>query len=243
MFRLFIDKQHQHLGKDVFDKDRPGHLGEAGYKGAMLKAFEYVKETMGRRIDADYLIALHAKCTEGVKAYKYVPGSYGYDYVSIDEGFKNFRSFGFDFCKISLEAIDELEKEKLLIQSDKPRADYLSTYHDEKIYSGYTDNVTEAQARDKVNAFCNRCYKELETAQDKMIPMIRLCGALEIYHVFDDGNGRMLYALKDKMLMENDFDPAILDDPYIFDGYFSEREMVEKIKEEVGAFKELKVKA
>ena len=244
MYRLFIDKNKQHLGEDAFDKKQSDYPGEPGYKAAMSSTFASMRDRIGQRKDADYLIQLHKKCTEGVEVYKYVPGNYGYDYREIENGFKAFRSYGFNLTKATCEATMELEEEKLLIISDQPNPDYLSYYKNGRVYSSYSDNVKETQVRDKVNFLFNRYYSELEKSNNKIRPIVRLCRALQMYHVFDDGNGRTIgFALLDELLMENGFTPCILEDPSLFCGGYCEIEMEKHVRTGMENFKSFKIKA
>jgi hypothetical protein len=244
MFRLYIDYNHQHLGQNAFDKERPGHGGEPGYKAAMTAGFEYVRETLGKKVDAIYLRTLHEICTHKVSAYRfYVPGNYGPGHVDIASGFKPENHYGFDFGNCTDEAKQELESEKLIDLSGKVNSLYLSRLEGKRVHSNFTTSTSQHEMLAKLQSICDRYYKEVGTSNNVLLSIGTFCRSLEIYHVFEDGNQRTIaFALLNKLLIENGFSPCILNDPYVFDGYHSAKELVQDIKNGFENFKKFEKK-
>lgn len=78
-------------------------------------------------------------------------------------------------------------------------------------------------------------YANLDQAQDnpeeKLLAIVRFIRKIEIAHPFVDYNQRLfVFIVLNKLLLENGFLPVILRSPYIFDGYFSAKELVSEVK-------------
>lgn len=95
--------------------------------------------------------------------------------------------------------------------------------------------------RDKI-LLINACFLSLRGIKntDKLKAIAKVCRALEIFHIFPDGNQRtIIFGLLNKFLIENEFSPVILKDPIIFDGYDCLDELVEEIKQGMERFRML----
>jgi hypothetical protein len=62
----------------------------------------------------------------------------------------------------------------------------------------------------------------------KLQAICKFLSTLERVHPFNDGNCRTVYFLLQKLLIDNNFPPSVLENPNIFDG-FSVNELVEKV--------------
>jgi ankyrin repeat protein len=72
--------------------------------------------------------------------------------------------------------------------------------------------------------------KKITTLQGKLEAISELLRALEIYHFFPDGNQRTYaFLMLNKLLLENNIPPVILNDPYMFDGLLNVKEMAKSI--------------
>lgn len=222
IWRLFIDKRKQSEGEDVFDKTEPG------YKNAMLKALEYAKETVGKKLDAEEFKAIHAICINEVKN------------IPSDTEFKPL-AYGFAPKEASEEARKEWSEEKLIlpITFDKlslsELAQFLAVLYRTPNGQSWVEPVAEvAGCKEKINAIFKHYYDEIEKAKsenEKLAAIVSVCRTLEISHFFNDANQRTIaFVILNKLLIENDFSPVILEDPTVFDGYHSRKELVADVK-------------
>lgn len=236
MYRMFIDHNRQNEGENTFDVKEPG------YKCAMLKAFDYISKTIGKKVDADEFVLIHDLCVENV---------FQENGNSFDKGLRRGAWYGLEETterKISYETKKEWESEKLILT--EKRADEILDEYDEDEYDRITDQYlrkltsdgmlvdtpkrTIAAVVERINKVLHEYYDQLEKAnipEEKIASIAKLCRALEIMHVFNDGNQRtIVFVLLNKLLIENDLSPTILQDPYVFDGYCSVNELVSAIK-------------
>ncbi len=231
MWRLFIDKDQQHRGENAFDEREPN------YKVGMLRGFLFVKESIGQVCDANYLNSLRSSCINGVYQDKNMTKEFMHGF--------NGSKYGIEDRNISAEALQEWESERLIYCSElnpqHAKSEYLSIKIGNSIQSSSCLPGGYEPVIDRVNFLFKTYYTSLANAQNshqKLQAIARLCRALEVYHVFQDGNQRtIVFALLTKLLIENNPFPAILDDPYIFDGYHSVDELVEKIERGMDNFK------
>jgi hypothetical protein len=240
---LFIDRVHWKTIEPVpeanpyeFDKN------EFGYHDAMMRGFEHLRNTIGERMDADKLCQLHDICVDGVfhkQGSKLKPFRKGYA-----PGF----SYGLDWERVSEEAKKELESKKLLLRLNSPTVEsdyynfaYLSTCMPTGgcglgICSRFEKGDELPIVHQKIDALFDEYYAAIESAyseDDRLAAIVNLCRALQIFHVFPDGNGRtILAALLSKLLIENGFSLCILTDfAHFGTGYNSTDEMVNLLKE------------
>lgn len=93
-----------------------------------------------------------------------------------------------------------------------------------------------------INDWFDKYYKAIADAKDdndKLTAIVSLCKTLEIAHFFADANQRtIVFVLLNKLLIENGFSPTVVDDPYIFDGYKSKKELVAEVIKGQEYFKE-----
>lgn len=219
---LFIDLHRQNGDPFTFDEKEPG------YYRAMTNAFERVRDILGIRLNADGVCALHDICVDGVARSDKKP--------PFEKGFSAGWCYGIAFLQVSEDAKKEWEEERLIWMGDANiPEDFLShlSVNDEgpRICSNGT---TREKVAAKINELLDNYYKQMsgsQTPDERLSAIVNLCRAIEIFHAFPDGNQRTIaFALLTKLLVENGFSPAMLDDPAMFDGYYSTVEMVDLIK-------------
>jgi hypothetical protein len=214
---------------------------EPGYHDAMMRAFKHIKNTVGERINADKLCELHDVCVDGVfhDSTRTKPFRKGY--------FPGF-AYGLIWKRASAKAQKELVSEKLLLHGNSPtfsgdydNFEYLSTYMPVggkawRVFSRFTKDAELGTVYQKVNELFDKYYTAIESARsddDKLAAIVNVCRALQVFHVFPDGNGRTIQvALLTKLLIENRFPLTILSDFANFGtGINSTDEMVALLKE------------
>lgn len=237
---LFIDRDLWAAIEPVPQVDPYLFDNEPGYHNAMMKALFYVRDTLGEKLNANKLCQLHDIYVDGVihNSIKKEPFQKGYA-----PGYR----YGLEWNKVSNDAKRELEDEKLILFFKNQKFlelhksfECLSTYQpisggNWSVCSRFEDGTELSRVHEKVNALFEKYYQEIEAADSndaRLAAIVNLCRALEIFHVFPDGNGRtILFAMLPKLLIENGFSPAILDKPFTFDsGYHSTKEMVDLLK-------------
>ena len=253
---LYIDRSEWEA-KYPFPKVNPYLFdNEPGYHDAMEKVLNFIGDNLGEKLDALKLRDLHDMCVDGVfsDCGKTEPFAKGYC---------PRWKYGFDIGDVPQGTLDELENEyilivsnakalpcqQILLESMRRNMDYLCTYYNDKdqdhpgeaIYSNFLDQLDEPKVHKIINAYFDRYYAVISSArsEDEILAAIaRICRAINMFHVFPDGNGRtVLWALLPKLLMENDFCPAMLDNPNRFAaGYYSVKEMVEHLKKGMDNF-------
>lgn len=243
-WRLFIDRVNQnHNDPLIFDKDRPNVRGEPGYCQAMYFAFDYIRDTLGEPLNERAYDRLHDYCVHNVKKTKetIVDGSKLLTSNPFTSGFFSGCSYGFTMEKVTALARKEWKQKKLI--SDQPIEDknkYLAEYVQERIYPTHLNSVDSIAKIEEMFSRYNSEILVAETVDAKLSAIVDLCRSLEIHHAFLDGNQRTIaFALLLKLLLENDLQPAILDEPYMFDGYYGTKEMVDLIKKGQENFRKL----
>jgi hypothetical protein len=235
MWRLFIDWKCQTGGADCFDKREPG------YRGGMENGFRYLRDHLGKRLDAGDFCEIHDLCVHGVRN-----GS-----GSFQKGFSAGAKYPFPHTKeryqthpedsASPEAIKEAFEKGLYSGYPNHRPDsgrFLGHYDDSTMRSLSSDSPWRTTKR--INKLFDHYYTTIGCAssdREKLIAIIELCTALEVYHVFKDGNQRTIaFTLLPKLLIENGFSPAILEYPHMFDGIFTTNEMVQQLRQGMERF-------
>jgi hypothetical protein len=207
-----------------------------------MRGFEHLRNTIGERMDADKLCQLHDICVDGVFH------NQGSNLEPFRKGYAPGFTYGLSWEDVSEEAQKELESKKLLLRlnsstfkSDFNNFAYLSTYMPSSgrswsVFSRFKKDDELPIVHRKINALFDDYYAAIESAHsedDRLAAIVNLCRALQIFHVFPDGNGRtILVALLSKLLIENHFSLSILTDFADFGtGYNSTAEMVDLLKE------------
>ncbi len=235
MWRLFIDWKSQTEGADCFDKREPG------YRGGMENGFRYLRDHLGKRLDAGDFCKIHDLCVDGVRN----------DHGSFQKGFSAGAEYPFPHNKEIYQAHPE--------DSASPEA--IKEAFEKGLYSGYPNDMPDSgrflghyddcnmrglssdspwRTRKRLNKLFDQYYTRIRWAssdREKLIAIVDLCAALEVYHVFKDGNQRTIaFILLPKLLIENGFFPAILEYPHMFDGIFTTNEMVQQLRQGIERF-------
>lgn len=246
--RLFIDKPMQEKCKSIdeikyaFDKQGlNGANGEPGYYNAMMAAFAYMKETLGKKLDAKELQKIRSICIKDVKNLRSSQTEFGASGYALDHQLKVS-----DFAK------KEWLDEKLIFTADMfssvTKNEYNQFLADGLVQSAYTnlfirskfsknkdetDKSYQERISSIVDAYFKQYYEEItqvKTDEDKLTKIVTLCRKLEISHFFGDANQRtIVFYVLNKLLIENGFKPAILENPIVFDGYHSVKELVQDV--------------
>ncbi|HLP35056.1 MAG TPA: hypothetical protein VK133_03625 [Amoebophilaceae bacterium] len=262
LYKLFIDRDKQHLGEDAFED-------EPGYKSAMKQALRYMEQTLGEKLDAEELAKLRNLCVESVLGKKKAGKQVGFRM-----GYAPLSSYCLDKQRMrtmSPQAIHEFNQLVAPYSADTTKqllyqTPYISTFelldnqknclpnssalplklpnqvNSIKIRTGFQQSKDLPRVKEIVNGFFDTYYKEIAKAQtstEKLGAIAKLCRSIELFHVFPDGNGRTTcFILLPKLLRENGIaHGVILDDPATFDaGTFSIQEMAAQICQGIETF-------
>ncbi len=101
---------------------------------------------------------------------------------------------------------------------------------------------SEAEAHGRMNRVLDTFRQNIRAAaseQDKLVAIAQCCQELEQAHPFSDGNARTFgFLLVNKLLLESDLEPAMIEDPNRFDGY-SAAELAQEIRKGQAQFREI----
>jgi hypothetical protein len=227
LWMLFIDKVCHSKGPMVFDVAGFKEAPQEGYNAAMSRAFDYVLTNIKKKLDAEEFKDIHHKCVDLVKnvgstAREFNPG--GYSIIP---------------ANASKEARKEWKSDHLIETRQDMRAgdaflswSFGSPWGGIMISSNF-EKMKPEKISEKVNTLFNEYYDEInkaKTNEEKLNAIVCLCRKLEIAHFFPDGNQRtIVFVILNKLLIENDLPPAILDDPFVFDGYLSKNQLVQAV--------------
>lgn len=228
MWRCYIDWSQQEKGADCFDIDEPG------YRSAMEKTFCSLRDTLETELTADEFCRLHDLCVSGVqnkqRAHFKLGFSFGAQY--------NFHP------KYTPQIASEL------VANRQELEDALEEAYEKNIFSGYPNHPRNSErflghyddwgmrslsspkpsiTKGRLNRLIEeykRTIRRALTSDEKIRAIVDLCRALEVYHVFADGNQRTIaFVVLQKLLLQNGFPPVILENPVIFDGYCTTEKM------------------
>jgi hypothetical protein len=234
IWMLFMDKScHKENDSMYFDKfSKDGESGgEPGYNQAMTSAFEYILGNPFQILDAEVFKKIHHLCVKTVK--------------NVNSNEKEFfpAAYGLALKEVTKDAKVEWETDKLIKHFFEIKEGYLAFQMPPhlggqicSIWSGSAESikVNLQKITTHVNSLFHDYYsvmKEVKTNEDKLEAIVSLCRNLEIGHFFPDGNQRtIVFVLLNKLLFDNGFLPTILDNPYVFDGYLSRKELVRAVQ-------------
>jgi len=228
-----IDGSFHDLGPGTFDEGLHDADPEPGYLGSMMKAREYVGNTMGTRVDAQYLERVHELSASHKNEEEDYHGGYRTeDDTQISVAYRakeDVDSEEGDYVKGDPEAaIRELDPNVTRAFHDK-RLDDEDYNPDENI--GKTAPATlgsdanlllwfktkkAAQVKDEVNKIMGSYYAQLKRGMSREESLLLIATThrkLENLHPFIDANTRTNRLILHKMLVENGMSPVILDNP------------------------------
>lgn len=244
LFKLFIAKKAliDETGGEGSKHDLDRILGE-GYYSAMENAFDLMKIKVGQRIDITLLTELHDAFADSFQNIE----------LGRSPGFIRWNSE-----LIDQKAIKELTDSRILFYPQAIYQDiangknivnsiYLISFleHVRPLYfSAMLKSLNgqvvikslsgdKKQTMEKIELVVNHYYEQLDqikTLKGKLAAIAELLRALEIFHLFSNGNQQVFaFLLLNKLLIENNIPPAILEDGRIFSGRFSLDNMVDEI--------------
>ena len=252
-----MDFQDQHRGRYFYDNDR-----SPGYDRRMVTLFAFVNTTVGWPNNFSYVSMVH----------KIVMGKHPNqsDSISAGEGRHVFFHFNQPLKLVKLETKREWCDEKLIyydfgsdlayLNSDCNQTNmsdtFLAFYNPKrkKIVSriGFQPAASPFEERLKFAATrLDKAWQQYEeecaAAQgddEVLTAIVRILRYQTIAHAWQDGNGRTIVALLNKLLIENGFYPAVLDPPagFKFGGYLSLKEAVKEVADGIARFLSLKDK-
>lgn len=83
----------------------------------------------------------------------------------------------------------------------------------------------------------SKSIQEVTTLEGKLQAIADLLRTIEVSHIFPDGNQRTVaFLMLNKLLIENNLPPALLDEPVMFDGFVPLKEMGKQIKKGMANF-------
>lgn len=251
-YKLFIDKARLE-SPDASEKSAVPHLlfdvKEPGYHDGMMRGFQTLSESMDKKVDLKLLIQLHDSAVKGVFAdpQKKRPFALG---VS-----STYQGFGYPHKTVDPEAFRELFEGGILynpkVVLDQLSPGYLNDkkciYEEHNILMDFYDNAlvdfdlrksdqiwskynSEAKVKEVIQPFLDHYYSQIgqvHSLKDKLRAIAELVRTLEVAHFFLDGNQRTYaFLLLNRLLIENNIPPVILDDPAAFDGYMTLENLV-----------------
>ncbi len=213
----------------LFDKG-----SEPGYHNGMQGGLNYIRDHIGKKMNAEELCTLHDICVDGVSAYS---GCLKKGSGPLKKGYAP--GYLYQTGKLPANVVAECKEENIIFdpeRHDSLKFEFLAVYPGGCIISRFGELDELPIVHDKINQLFDKYYKSIESAQSgdaKLAAIARLCRALQMFHVFPDGNGRtILFALLPKLLIENNFPPVILEDVANFaTGYYSVSSMVGQLKQ------------
>lgn len=242
---LFMDR-HTWISTDPIPVVNFDTFYEKGYLDALHSAFKNViRMQIGVRYDAGMFCQLRDACVNN--AFRDHEGE-----TPFIKGYCEGCYYDLDDSGMTDEAFDELKQIVYWSYETNPVKDfeYLSSMNSNcpsacvRIRSAFTDKSQLPRVTAVITGLFDTYYSAIESSNsndDKLAAIANLCRALELIHAFVDGNGRtILFALLPKLLIENGFPPAIVDNPHkCFTGYSSTKEMVAILKQGMKNYQKL----
>lgn len=195
-WRLYVDRDHQHLGPMVYDLGLHGRAPEPGFLRSMARAHRLAADALGAPLDRDLLERLHEAALGHAAprlAYRDAAFHVTVDAARLQPGSARWlRRAG-----VSLHAVDDEGRARLRVVFE-PRG-----------------GTEEATVR-RLEAALRSGRRELAAARDadaRLLAIARLHARLELLHPTDDGNTRRNTVVLGKLLVEHGMWPALLDEP------------------------------
>ncbi len=101
---------------------------------------------------------------------------------------------------------------------------FISSYSTKKTAPGRADAIFKEYDQEQAEA------RKMEEKDERLPAIVRAIRALHVGHFFEDANGRLnILVLLNKFLLEEGFSPVILEDPAVFGGSMSIRQLVTEV--------------
>lgn len=224
-WRLTMDRYQQEARGEYGFENESGYL-DGTFRG-LAQSLEAARHQT--QLTPQLLTQIHDTCVGNVIGMNFTM-SVG-DAGRLQTGMRNGRKNGFGLTEgrnMSPEGLQELQDK--IAGGDNW---FEIVQHDGKPKLQTTiKSARECEAR--VQGIINTYNDELAAAatdDEKYTAIARCCRDLEISHVYADGNARTIgFCLVNKLLVENQLPPVILENPNRFDGY-SVAQLVDEMKE------------
>lgn len=265
-YKLFIDKYRLSNPEDK-EKNVPSHLifdvKEPGYFNAMNDTFQKLSKHINKPISLEMLGELNGSAVKGVgniigglfKGARKYPIAFS---KFNEEAFRElYKSFILLDIPLLLESIAEKSLQPLMSNIDivkltrqighisylePPKAMHMAItgYHSNNAVNISGKLLDSDEFNTNVRLVLNHYYQSIQrstTLMETLCAISELLRALEVSHIFGDGNQRTYaFLLLPKLLIENGLPPAILEDPCMFDGFMTVSAMGEAILQGITNF-------
>jgi regulator of replication initiation timing len=233
---IALRQRHNNNRAYLFDIREPGYIKH------MMEAFQFMGETISQDISISLITQLHAKAVKDVENL-----SKSKENIHITQISNESQRYGIPSeYKVSPEVFEfsTLNGQKQHNFQSTCDAPALSTVMEgflgvtqifnnvEEIRRWYERLHPEIKKEDQLELAIESRFepefkayhKAIEAAggddHKKFVAIGQLLRKLEMAHIFRDGNQRTYsFLVLNKLLIQNNFPPAILDDPFLFDGY------------------------
>lgn len=197
-WRLYVDRDHQHLGPMVYDLGRHGRDREPGYLASMARAHRAASAALGEPTDRRLLQRLHEAAlghADARLAYRDKAFHVTVDAARLQPGSRRWLAS----CGVTLDPFDEDGRARLRVVFEPLGG-------------------REAATVRRLEAALDRGRRELAAAarggpRARLLAIARLHARLELLHPTEDGNTRRNLVLLNKLLVEQGHWPVILDEP------------------------------
>jgi hypothetical protein len=217
-WRMLMDGKHQE-GRGKF-----GFENEKGYMAALMKAYTHMLKGLDGELTTEVFEQLHDYAVDGVL---------DREKKTMDKGFRNSNlhgeGFGVDQDTWSIDGYKELkEKHKNRNKEEGSPVGAALAEAPEKMVGPDIENKV-MKLKPLVKGQCERFAKvviatyhtDIEnavSADDQLKAIVKCCQDLDQLHLFVDGNIRTIaFLILNKLLLQNQMEPVILDEPNIFD--------------------------
>lgn len=218
IWRQYIDLRRQHLGSAVFDRGLHGKPPEAGYLSSMAAAHSLARDQLGKKMDATEYESIQGASRQHSDDDDMAGWSASTDRVKAEKA-----TAGDEFMRVANDALGtpnlgSAERNKKLKDAGISYGDLIESIYytpDTAViqfafkYQGKSEAASKQRIDDMFKAF----YSEMQTSDQPLKAIARLHKNLEYMHPFKDANTRTNLVVLNKILVEHNFTPVILDDP------------------------------
>jgi hypothetical protein len=225
VWKFCMDFRRQDSGQYAFESE-PGYM--AGMYNGLKFMLDSIKQNPPVSVSADWLQSLHDSCVEGVLTDQGVD-----NFAQLAKGFRENTTNGFTLSP-DRNCTDQGVRELQAITAEggvlHKHSSVLS--HGQQGWEIRTVMKSSAECATLANRIFEEYKNEINAAQNpdaKYAAIAKCCRNLEVAHLFRDGNARTIgFLLVNKLLLDNDLQATIMEDPNHFDGH-SIAQLVEEI--------------
>lgn len=189
-----------------------GFENEPGYMAAMMRALKHMLDTLDEPFTADLFEKLHQVAVTNVQSRSNEPFDHGFRSTMTTVSFGGLLGKTF-----TINGLGQLDR------ASSGWEDWFAVERaDEKVLLKHL-----AKSRDEVVKRVstiidtyNRAILEADSDEKKLQIILTCCQDLELAHTFSDGNLRTVaFLVLNRLLLLNDLNPTLLDDPNKIDGH------------------------